>query len=264
MDKSTKIVLSFFVVAMLVLVGVFAVFVFYDSSEKKAEDKNDEVKKEKGYVYDVCWSTKTVKIGYDELKNNMTRCRFFSDGNILNGLIDGTLQFSCDFEFDERFLKSVNVSVSWMDRFKGLFGFMGDSLDISVCSPVGEKRGSIRSVPLRSKILYEKILKKGDPNVFISSFSLNECPPEDQVIAESSDEVLDLFWEEYDVLSYSTGYDSDWSIHGEVYSREVRFIPKVRNFFRNFFVSLISDPLDVEITYTYYVANFERVDDVVL
>jgi hypothetical protein len=261
MDKGSKVVLAFFVVACLVLVSTFVAMFMVDSSDVEAVDDTDYVElDDEGFLYRVSWSIESGVIGYDEIKSGMNRSRLFRDGSLFNGLFDGSLSFCYDFGFDEKFLKTVNVSVSWNDRYVKFFGLTGDRLDVSLVSPLGEECGRIRGVKFGSKFLYDRVLKDRNPTVFCSSVVLNDCPPDFELVANGSDEALECYWDMYDVFDFTKGFDGDWCVRGESYTKELRPSRRVRNLFRNFLLGLLSDPLSIEISYSYCVFDVERVD----
>jgi len=82
-------------------------------------------------------------------------------------------------------------------------------------------------------------------------------------VANSSDEALECYWDVYDVLDFTKGFDGDWRVRGESYTKELRPSRRVKNLFKNFLWGLLSDPLDIEISYSYSVVNVERVDAVI-
>lgn len=254
-----KVVSVILVITAIILSSVLTYMFFYEPCEKVVlpEPEPEIVQQHK---YEIIWSENNISMSAEEINNNLSKTNLFWDGKIINGLIDGTLQFYLNFVIGHKFLKEVKIKVSWKDRFP-LLGFIGrDKLYIDICTPLGGHESTVMEFPIFD-FIYR--LRNGE-NFFTTSttsIDLNECPPDDIVIANNSGDALSKYWEEYDILDYNKGYQGKWEVSGQSYMGEIRLIRRAKNIIRNLILNiLLDDALKIDVDYSFYTLEVIELD----
>jgi len=258
MNKVMKVVSVILVITAIILSSVLTYMFFYEPCEKVVlPEPEPEIEKHK---YEIIWSEQNISMSKEQINKNLSKSNLFWDGKIINGLIDGTLQFYLDFNIGHKFLKEVKIKISWKDRYP-LLGFIGrDKLYIDICTPLGGHESTVMEFPIFD-FIYR--LRNGE-NFFTTSTTtvdINECPPGEIIIANNSGDALSKYWEEYDILDYNKGYQGKWEVSGQSYMGEIRLIRRAKNIIRNLILNLLlDDALKIDVDYSFYTIELTELD----
>jgi len=254
MKNSSIIIITLFIVFLFVCLTIFSIIIFIkpaEDDEEEIEDTSIDI-----YAYEILWEEQKANFSQEEINQNLIKLNLYRDDIKINGLFDGTCFFNLDFEIPEKFLKNVNITISWKDRFTGILGRTGrDKLYIDISTPEGIQKSVIEHMPIYTRFILNNILKIMDPNTYSTSININEKPPNMNIQANSSEEAIDIYWENIDVFEFNKGYTCIWEIQGYSLTEEIRMIRGARNFIRNLILNLISDSLKIDISYSYYTYN---------